>query len=211
MIKSLEMDLCIIALISIHFREQHKGKAAITTYETRWRIISGRMKRRSNCLVFIFRHWDELPDSADIRSPAHLIGQKPSSRVSVPDPNCIEQGAKVVGGLETGDKEVKLIVHLLRWGRAKAWQMPRNLKAVQELVYQCIWALLGWWRKMACQWMELWSQSRRLWQEKFFITQIACSYPTFWSILQHRLVLMKYPCFLNQTRRLILSKSFALP
>lgn len=156
MIKSLEIDLCVIAMISIHFRAQHKGKVAITTYKTRWRITRDRMKSRSNCLVFIFRHWDKLPDSADIRSPAHLIGQKPSSRVSVLNPNCIEQGTKVVGGLETGDKKVKLIVHLLRHGRAKAWQMPRNLKAAQKLVYRCIWALFSWWRKMACQWMELW-------------------------------------------------------
>lgn len=37
----------------------------------------------------------------------------------------------VVGGSETGDKKVKLIVHLLRRGRAKAQQMPRNLKAAR--------------------------------------------------------------------------------
>lgn len=154
MIKSLEIDVCIIALISIHFRAKHKGKAEITTCKTMWRIIRDRMK--SNCLVFIIKHWDKQPDSADIRSPAYLIGQKPSSRVSVPNPNCIEQGTKVVGGLETGDKKVKLIVHLLRRGRAKAWQMPRNLKATQGLVYQCIWAPFSWCRKMACQWMELW-------------------------------------------------------
>lgn len=54
MIKSLEMDLCIKALISIHFRAQYKGKTAITTRETG--IMRDRMKRRSNCLVFIFGH-----------------------------------------------------------------------------------------------------------------------------------------------------------
>lgn len=188
------MDLCVIAMISVHFRAHYKGKAAITTCETRWRIIRDGMKIRRNCLVFIFRHWDKLPDNVDIRSPAHLIGQKPSNRESVPNPNCIEQGTKVVRGLETGDKKVKLIVNLLRWGRAKAWQMPRNLKAAKGLVYQCIWAQLGWWRKMACQWMELWLEQYRL-QEKFYIRQIASSYLTFGSILQHSLILKKHPCF----------------
>lgn len=35
MIKSLEIDLFIIALISIHFRVQHIGKAMISTFQTK--------------------------------------------------------------------------------------------------------------------------------------------------------------------------------
>lgn len=81
------MDLCVIAMIFLFIH---------TICEAKWRIIRDRMKIGRNCLVFI-RHWVKLPDSVDIRSPVHLIGQKPSNRESVPKLNCIEQGTKVVG------------------------------------------------------------------------------------------------------------------
>lgn len=105
--------------------------------ETRWKIIRDGMKRRSNYLVFIFGRWGRLPDSADIWSLAHLIGHKPSSSREL-NPNRMELSTKVawegcvgVGGLETGAKEVKLIVHSLWWDGAGAWQRPRNLNAAR--------------------------------------------------------------------------------
>lgn len=105
--------------------------------ETRWRIIRDGMRRRSNYLVFIFGRWGRPPDSADIWSPAHLIGHKPSSSRELTEPE--PYGAKHEGsaggaqgrGLETGAKEVKLIVHSLWWDGAGAWQRPRNLNAAR--------------------------------------------------------------------------------
>lgn len=63
--------------------------------ETRWRIIRDGMKRRSNYLVFIFGRWGRPPDSADIWSPAHLIGHKPSSSGELTEPE--PYGAKHEG------------------------------------------------------------------------------------------------------------------
>lgn len=68
---SLEMVLFKVAIISFHFWNKCK---------TRWRIRD-EMNRRHNCLIFICRNLDELPDSTDIRSTEQMIRRKPSNRV----------------------------------------------------------------------------------------------------------------------------------